>query len=36
MRGKRIAAHVGFWIVDVWVDDSGVAKTRGAWYPFYS
>jgi len=36
MRGKRIAAHTGFSIVDIWVNKSGVAKFRPTWYPFYS
>ncbi len=35
MRSKRIPAHVGFWIIDVWVNDSGISKVRGTWYPFY-
>ncbi len=36
MRGRRIAAHVGFWIIDIWVADKGVTKTTGTWYPFYA
>lgn len=36
MRGKRIAAHVGFCIMDVWVNKSGVCKIRETWYPFYT
>ena len=36
MRGKRIAAHVGFCILDVWVNDDGVAKFGVTWYPFYT
>lgn len=35
MRGKKLAAHVGFWIIDVWVNKSGVAKFSPTWYPFY-
>jgi hypothetical protein len=35
MRGKRIAAHTGFWIIDVWVKKEGVSKISGTWYPFY-
>jgi predicted phosphodiesterase len=35
MRGKRIAAHTGFWIIDIWVNDNGVAKIGGVWHPFY-
>lgn len=36
MRGKRIAAHVGFCIADYWVNDSGIAKFREEWFPFYA
>jgi predicted phosphodiesterase len=36
MRGKRIAAHVGFAIIDYWVNDKGICKMTHTWYPFYS
>lgn len=36
MHGKRIAAHLGFWILDIWVGKSGITKTTGTWYPFYA
>jgi hypothetical protein len=36
MRGKRIAAHTGFAIIDYWVNDSGICKKTHTWYPFYS
>lgn len=36
MRGKRIAAHLGFWIIDLWVNKNGITKARGTWYPFYA
>lgn len=36
MRGKRIAAHVGFAIIDYWVNDKGICKKTSTWYPFYS
>ena len=36
MRGKRLASHTGFWIVDICVNKTGVAKTTGTWYPFYA
>jgi predicted phosphodiesterase len=36
MRGKRIAAHVGFVIADYWINDSGVSKFTHTWYPFYT
>ena len=35
MRGKRLSSHTGFWIVDIYVNKNGVAKTTGTWYPFY-
>lgn len=35
MRGKKIAAHVGFVIVDLWVNDKGICKMTDTWYPFY-
>jgi len=35
MRGKRISAHVGFCIIDVWVNKLGVSKFSTTWYPFY-
>ena len=36
MRGKRLAAHVGFSICDAWVSKSGVSKFTLTWYPFYA
>ena len=36
MRGKRLASHTGFWIVDIYVNKTGVSKTTGTWYPFYA
>jgi predicted phosphodiesterase len=36
MRGKRIAAHTGFLIIDYWVNDSGICKKTSTWHPFYS
>ena len=36
MRGKRLAAHVGFSIGDYWVNKDGLAKMRETWYPFYA
>jgi len=35
MRGKKIPSHTGFWIIEAWFNDRGVATTRGQWYPFY-
>lgn len=36
MRGKRIAAHVGFCIVDFWINNKGICKMTETWYPFYT
>jgi len=35
MRGKRLANHMGFHIIDVWVNKDGVARFRPEWIPFY-
>ncbi len=36
MRGKRIPAHMGGWIVEVHVDDEGtVTRCKGEFVPFY-
>jgi predicted phosphodiesterase len=35
MRGKRISAHTGFSILDIWVNDDGISKCGVVWYPFY-
>lgn len=36
MRGKRLAAHPGFNITDVWVNKTGVTKFSTTWFPFYA
>ena len=36
MRGKRLAAHVGFVIGDYWVNDEGLSKMSDTLYPFYT
>jgi predicted phosphodiesterase len=36
MRGKRLAAHVGFCIMDVYINKSGVCKFANTFYPFYT
>jgi len=36
MRGKRISAHIGFHIIDVWVNSKGVSKFGVTWFPIYS
>jgi hypothetical protein len=35
MRGKKLAAHTGFWIVDVWTNENGISRIRPEWTPFY-
>lgn len=35
MRGKRIAAHRGFWIAKMTVSDGEVKKFAPTWYPLY-
>lgn len=36
MRGKRLEAHTGFWIIQATVNDVGIAKFTPTWYPFYA
>lgn len=36
MRGKRISAHVGFCIIDIYINKNGVCKFTDTWYPFYT
>jgi predicted phosphodiesterase len=35
MRGKRLVAYVGFWIVKIVIDQGEVKKITPTWYPFY-
>ncbi|MFW6246644.1 MAG: metallophosphoesterase family protein [bacterium] len=35
MRGKKIPAHKGFWIIDVYKNKSGVEKTVNEFFPGY-
>lgn len=35
MRGKKLAAHRGYWIADVWSNEDGLARIRPEWHPFY-
>jgi len=35
MRGKKLAAHRGYWIVDVWSNEEGLARIRPEWNPYY-
>lgn len=35
MRGKKLAAHRGYWLVDVWSNEEGLVRIRPEWNPFY-
>jgi len=35
MRGKRLAAHAGFWILEATLNEKGVAHLATEWFPFY-
>lgn len=35
MRGKKIAAHKGFWVVDVYFNSSGVERVKNIFVPKY-
>lgn len=35
MRGKKLQAHVGFWIVDMVVGEGEIKSLCPRWYPFY-
>jgi len=36
MRGKKIAAHTGFWVLEVVINDSGIGRLKTEWFPFYA
>ena len=36
MRGKRLAAHTGFWVVELIINKSGVGSMTSTFYPFYA
>ena len=36
MRGKRIPAHTGFWIIEATLNNEGIAKIKSTWHPFYA
>jgi predicted phosphodiesterase len=36
MRGKRLAAHTGFGITELTINDGGVGKITDTYYPFYA
>lgn len=35
MRGKKLAAHTGYWILEVWTNENGLARIKTEWCPFY-
>lgn len=35
MRGKKLAAMTGFWIVDVWTNQYGISRIRPEWNPLF-
>lgn len=35
MRGKKLAAHKGYWIVEAWSNEQGLVRIRPEWCPFY-
>lgn len=35
MRGKKLAAHRGYWIVEIWTNEEGLVRIRPEWCPFY-
>ena len=35
MRNKKIAAMVGFWIIEVWRNADGIERVRQMWIPYY-
>jgi predicted phosphodiesterase len=35
MRGKKLAAHVGFWVLDIIVGDGEVKSIKAQWTAFY-
>jgi len=36
MRGKKLQAHIGYGIVDAWIDKKGVNRIQHLWVPFYN
>lgn len=35
MRGKKLSAHTGFWIVTVHTNNFGISRITPEWHPFY-
>lgn len=35
MRGKKMAAHTGYWIVEIVANEHGVSRIKPEWFPLY-
>lgn len=35
MRGKKLAAHTGYWILEVWTNKDGLARLKPEWVKLY-
>lgn len=35
MRGKKLASHVGFWIIEAFPNENGLERIKTEWVPFY-
>lgn len=35
MRGKKLAAHVGFWVIEAFPNGTGLERIRSEWIPMY-
>jgi len=36
MRNKKLAAHVGFRIIEVWTNETGIERIKEEWIPFFT
>lgn len=36
MRGKRLPAHTGFWIIEMVLNEKGIARFKPEFFPFYA
>lgn len=35
MRGKKLAAHVGFWLIEAFFSEDGIERLRADWFPMF-
>lgn len=35
MRGKKLAAHTGYWIIEVWAGEQGLLRIKPEWNPLF-